>query len=523
MAQTNTRLSPRQKMINLMYIVLTAMLALNVSSDVLDGFTQVHDGLSRTNETVSERNDAVYDQIRLYAEQNPLLGQSTLESAMEVRARAKELFERIDSFKNVIIIQADGVLNTPDNLQNRDDLEAASVVMLNPSTRHGESLRNDVDIFRSYIQSIVVDSLKRSNIEHALSTAPFKRPGIIGVETWEESKFDNQPAVAAITLLTKLQNDVRYAEGEALATLIHQLSQIDAGDLRINEMNAFVVPQSRMVMRGGRYAADIVLAAVDTTARPTVYVGGKPLTNGHYEFTPSSIGSFNYSGYIEVKHVDGTTSQHPFTSQYTVFEPMATVSATMMNVLYAGINNPISISVPGVPMADVTATMTGGTLSREGDHWVARSSSVGGEAVVTVSAMFDGRSQVVNTTKFKVRKLPDPDAFIILPGANGSTERFKGGRSVSKQQLMSSKGLGAAIDDGLLDIDFRVLGFETVFIDSQGDGAVYQSDGANFSSQQKDRIRGLVPGRARFFISRIRATGPDGVERVLSPIEVRVK
>jgi len=518
MAQSNTRLSPRQKMINLMYIVLTAMLALNVSSDVLDGFTQVHDSLSRTNVTVSERNDALYGQLKAYAEQNPQLGQSAFETAMDVRKRSQRIFEIVDSFKTAIIMKADGVPNTPDNLQNRDDLEAASVVMLNPTTRHGAALRSEIDKFRSFIQEIVVDSVKKENIKQALSTAPFKRPGIVAAQTWEESKFDNQPAVAAVTLLTKLQNDIRYAEGEAMSTLVARVSDVDKGDMRINEISAFVVPQSRMVMRGGRYSADILLAAVDTTARPTVYVNGNVIPGGRYEFNPSSTGSFNYSGYIEVPHIDGTVSRHPFSTQYTVFEPAATVSATMMNVLYAGINNPISISVPGVPMSDVSASMTNGTLSREGDHWVARVSAIGAESVVSVTAMVDGRSQVVGTTSFKIRKLPDPDAFIVL-----GSERFKGGNALSKSQLMGAQKVGAAIDDGLLDIEFRVLGFETVFIDSQGDASVLISDGGNFSSQQKNRFRSLVPGRARFFITRIRAVGPDGVDRLLSPIEIRVK
>ena len=107
------------------------------------------------------------------------------------------------------------------------------------------------------------DTLKRSTIEKALSTDPVLRKGTLGKQSWAESKFDNQPVVAAVTLLTKLQNDVKYAEGEALSTL---LANVDAGDVRVNELNAFVIPQSRFVMRGGKYSANIVLAAVDTTA-----------------------------------------------------------------------------------------------------------------------------------------------------------------------------------------------------------------------------------------------------------------
>ena len=107
-------------------------------------------------------------------------------------------------------------------------------------------------------------------------------------------------------------------------------------------------------------------------------------------------------------------------------EPTATVSATMMNVLYAGINNPVSISVPGVPMNGVSATMTNGSLTRQGDSWIARPAKVGENATVTVTANIDGRPQTVATSTFRVRKLPDPTAFLSFTAPNGTKDRYKG-------------------------------------------------------------------------------------------------
>lgn len=513
------RLSPRQRMINLMYIVLTAMLALNVSSDVLDGFVQVHSGLSRTNETFGNRNAAVYEQLRSFAAQNPEKGQQWLDKATVVRRQTAALYSLIDSLKLAVVKQADGPDGNVDDIRRRDDLESAAVVLLNPATKRGEQLRLTVDKFRNAITALIADSVKRKSIEASLSTSPFRRPGIATPQPWEEAKFENQPVVAAVTLLTKLQNDVRYAEGEALATL---LSNVDAGDIRVNELNAFVIPQSRMVMRGGKYSANIVLAAVDTTARPSVFVNGQRLGNdrGLYEFVTSRTGTFDYSGYLEVPQADGTLKRMPFKESYTVMEPTATVSATMMNVLYAGINNPISISVPGVPMSAVQATMTNGTLTRNGDTWIAKPSAVGKEAVISVTANIDGRSQTVNTTAFRVRKLPDPVAFINYRG-QGGTERYKGGKPFAKTLLVEAPGLSAAIDDDMLNIDFKVLGFETVFFDQMGNAMPEVSAGPNFSQRQKDSFRRLSRGK-RFYISRIRAIGPDGVERTLSPVEVIV-
>ncbi|MDE5750147.1 MAG: gliding motility protein GldM [Duncaniella sp.] len=518
MAESVVRLSPRQKMINLMYIVLTAMLALNVSSDVLDGFVQVQDGLARTNDGVGRRNNAIYSQLEAITEQNPGKGAPWLAKATDVRTRARDLYEYVDSLKLAIVRQADGKDADVDNIGRRDDLEAAAVVMLSPSKANGPRLRGRLDDYRTFVTSLVPDSVKRASIEEALSTAPFRRPGTVTPQPWEEAKFENQPVVAAVTLLTKLQNDIRYAEGEALSTL---LSNVDAGDVRVNELNAFVIPQSKMVMRGGRYQADIVLAAVDTTARPDIYVGGKLIPGGRYEFPTASTGTFDYSGYIEVTHGDGTSTRHPFSSSYTVMEPTATVSATMMNVLYAGIDNPIGISVPGVPMNAVSATMTNGTLTRKGDTFVARPSKVGENATVTVTADIDGRPQTVSTTTFRVRKLPDPTAFITFTAAGGAKDRYKGGKPISKTLLTAAPGIEAAIDDDMLNIDFQVLGFETVFFDQMGNAIPEVSQGAQFSQRQRDQFRRLSRGK-RFYISRIRAKGPDGIERTLSPMEVIV-
>jgi gliding motility-associated protein GldM len=499
-----------------MYIVLTAMLALNVSSDVLNGFTQVEEGLSRSNSNVEQRNASIYNQLKAFTEQNPEKGEAWLEKATEVRHTTAKLYKYVDSLKMLILREADGDDANLRDIKNRDNLEAASVVMLQPGNSRGKQLRKAIDTYRDYIISYMPDSVKRANIKEALSTTSVIKKGTVVAQTWEEAKFDTQPVVAAITLMTKLQNDILYAEGEALTTL---LNQVDAGDVRVNELNAFVIPQSRLVMRGGKYSANIVLAAVDTTQRPVVYVNGKALPGSNYEFTTNTTGTFDYKGYLEVLGGDGTVQRHDFSSSYTVIEPMATVSATMMNVLYAGIDNPISISVPGIPMNAISASMTNGALTRSGDHWVARPSAVGKEAVITVTANMDGRSSTVATTAFRVRKLPDPTAYIAYNDGKGNIDHYKGGKPFPKTLLVQAPGLEAAIDDGLLDTKFRVISFETVVFDSMGNAMPEVSDGSNFSTRQKQSFQRLSRGK-RFYISRIKAVGPDGITRDLSPMEV---
>ncbi len=172
MGSNNTRgLSPRQKMINLMYIVLTAMLALNVSSDVLEGFKQVEHGLSRSNDNVSERNDALYRQLAAFNEQNPDKGGVWYDKATEVRRNTAALYSHIDSLKRMIAVEADGKDADVANILNQDNLEVASTIMLNPAYKRGKELRERVDSYRNYVAGIMTDSVKRANIRTALSTA----------------------------------------------------------------------------------------------------------------------------------------------------------------------------------------------------------------------------------------------------------------------------------------------------------------------------------------------------------------
>ena len=303
--------------------------------------------------------------------------------------------------------------------------------------------------------------------------------------------------------------------------MLHTLvSNIDVKDIRVNKLSAFVIPNAQTIVRGDKFSAQIVMAAVDTTQQPQIYIGGRQvsLPRNTYEMTATRTGDFTLSGYITMQNGNGETIRRDFEQKYTVVDPSATVSADLMNVLYAGYSNPISISVPGVPLNKVTATMTGGTLQPVGPgKYIARPSSVGQDVTITVSSLQTGHAQQMGQYTFHVRKLPDPTAYIAM-----GNDRFRGG-GLSKSALMDAKGIRAAIDDGLLDIEFRVTGFEAVFFDNMGNAVPMVSDGASFSARQRDAFRKLSRNK-RFYISRISAIGPDGIARKLpASMEIIVK
>ncbi len=505
-------------MINLMYVVLMAMLALNVSSDVLEGFSLVDEGLNRTKANSTTQNEAIYQELEEAMKQNPEKTRQWYEKAQQVHKMSDSLYSFAEALKWEIVREADGDDADLNNIKGRDNLEAPTHVMCASGVGKGGKLKKAIENYREGITSMINDENQKKIIKANLSTDVPKKAKLQG-KNWQEYMFENTPVAAAVTLLTKLQTDVRHAEGE----MLHQLvANIDVKDVRVNQINAYVIPNAQTVVRGGRFSAQIIMAAVDTTQRPEIYVGNTLLKseNGRYETVCGSTGEFTLKGYLIMRNGNGETIRREFSQPYTVVEPSATVSATMMNMLYAGYQNPISVSVPGVPTNKINLSMTNGTLTKkDGGNYVAVPSKVGEDVTFTVTAQNEGRSQEMGKFTFHVRKLPDPTGYLQYTDAKGNSSRFKGGR-ISKQAIVAAGGIGAAIDDGLLDISFRVLGFETLFVDNMGNVVPEVSSSASFTPNQLNRIRSLTRGKL-FNISRIRVVGPDGIERTLtSPVEV---
>ncbi|MBR5455410.1 MAG: gliding motility protein GldM [Bacteroidaceae bacterium] len=510
------RVSPRQKMINLMYVLLMAMLALNVSSDVLNGFTLVDESLSKSSANAGKQNETLYKTFGEHMIQNPEKVREWYNRASEVKNLSDSICSLAERLKERIAQKADGEEGNPHNLKNREDLEAATYVMLAPRTGEGHTLYEAITGYREKMLSMVEDQAHKDLIESSLTT-DIPRRDISLLKNWEEYHFENMPAIAAITLLTKIQNDVRYVEGEMLHILA---KNIDMGDVRVNQIRALVIPTSKNVVRGGDFTAQIILAAVDSTQKPQIFIDDKLLEteNGEYAARCDRSGDYTLDGYMLVNNGSGEQTRYDFLQEYTVVEPSATVSASLMNVLYAGFQNPISISAPGVASNRISASISkgSGTIKSDGKGgYIVIPTKIGEEIKIGVTARNEeGRSQSMGEYSFRVRQLPDPMPLIEYKDKDGNTQRYRGGKPFSKQSLMSTNGIVAAIDDGLLNIGFKVLSFETVFYDNMGNAVPLISQGADFSPRQKEMFRNLGRGK-RFYISHVRAIGPDNVERLL--------
>ena len=520
MAIKKRKISPRQKMINLMYVVLMAMLALNISTEVLNGFSVVEESLNRTTGNSSKENDAIFGELDQMMRKNPQKVKQWFMMASTVREMSDSLYNYAQALKVAIVREADGEKGDPLNIEGKDNIEAASYIMLNPANGQGHKLYEAINSYRARILQFVTDPRQKKIIASNLSTeVPHHSMG----KNWEEYMFENMPVAAAVTLLSKLQSDVRYAEGEVLHTLV---ANVGLKDIRVNKLQAFVVPSQTRLYPGETMTAQMFMGAVDSTQQPQVFVNGQLIKGNQITVKAGAPGKHTLNGYILIKDLTGNVLRRNFSQDYWVtggpqpkeyispqgmqkvppFDGMATIAADLMNVLYAGFDNPITISIPNTSQHDVQATMSGGSLvARGGGHFIARPSAVGQPVTISVSA----KGRKIGEYQFRVRKLPDPSPYIAM-----GADRFKSG-ALSKAALMSAPGIQAAIDDGLLDIPFSVTSFRVVFFDNMGNAVPLASNGASFSPQQKEQFRQLSRNK-RFYITNVVVHGPDGTTRTLN-------
>ncbi|MDH6353819.1 gliding motility-associated protein GldM [Dysgonomonas sp. PH5-45] len=506
-----------------MYLVFIAMLALNVSSEVLEGFELVEEGLQQTIVSTESQNKLTMDKLNDSYEQNKVKAEVWYKHANAFTQKSDSLYNMIQNMKEQIVKYADGEEGNVRNINNKEGVDAAFNVMLGKDQK-AKTLKTLIDQYRIEAGKLVSDSKLKAAIDNRLKTEPSDKAKENN-KNWEQALFDQMPTAAAVTLLTKIQSDVRAVQGEVLADL---LNSIGGGDFRVNSLRAEVIPRSMIVMQGGSYEGEIILAAVDTTKQPRIYIGDTMLPadrKGAFQIGAGAAGANKkFTGRIEWDRIDKDPLRIPFEATYSVVEPMATVASVMMNVLYAGIPNELSISVPGVTNDKISAAVTSGngSLSKTAKGWVAQPSQVGKDFIVSVTAEMNGRRMEVAKQVFKVRALPKASPFIQYTDASGNPKKYDalGREKISKAAIVSAGGIKAAIDDGLIYREFTVLSFTVRVFGATGEGSMMASNSGRFSESQLDAIRRLSRGMT-FLITDIKAKGPDGITQDLPPMEIK--
>ena len=548
-------LSPRQKMIGMMYLVLTAMLALNVSKEVLDAFQKINGGIVRTTQNFNSKNDEVYSAFVSAAETNEAKAGPWRDKAFSVKSKADKIVDDIQRLKFDMVMLADKQVTFEgeeplegvayDDLTavqkkklmidviSKKDRERPGELMINKG--NGDILQKALEDYRDFLKDLVDEPAIQSSLSTTFIFEDKKEKYGTGMLSWVQQNFQDMPLIAAVTILSKIQTDVRNAESDVIKYL---QQEIDAGSLKFTSADAIQIATSNYVFLGDSFKADVFLAAKDTTQNPLIYVGdyeigedGKYKMIGSYDSIPvvsgkgkyavkaSSEGYKKWGGLISMK-TDAGTKLYPFDGEYQVARASLVVSPTKMNVFYilashplkdGALGNPIDVSVPGVPKDKLSVSCDNGVVKKvKGGGWEVYPKTTG-KAKISVSAQIDGKRRNMGSLEYRVMRTPKPEPKFL-----GSKNK-----KVKKSQLLSSNAkLYAELSNFVFDIKYRITGF-SVDVTQRGELVTKFAKGNKVTPEMKTLFESLQVGSVLYFTN-ITCKGPDGAPKSLPAVKLTV-
>ena len=540
-------LSPRQKMINMMYLVLTALLALNVSKEVLNSFFEVNKGIERTTTNFNSKNASTYAAFENAASNNPEKYKEVRDKAFLIKDKADATSLFIQEMKYRLVSKVDGnkvyfgseseiydaegklkedlavvdkkfsELDPPQQympiayLKNKSNRYASQDLFYPNKLKPGDKktateLKEKIEEYRDFLIALVGDNeglIDNINIVFDVSDRVGKKK-----ENWESYNFVDMPSVSALTILSKIQSDLRNVEADVIDYLKRD---IDSKSLKFTSAEGIQIPQSNFVLKGDSFRSSIFISAKQDGQNPEIFVGdydsigdGIYKMIGEYETVKvvngkgifskreTSEGMKKYGGLITMKTENGT-KMYPFSGEYLVAAKAAVVAPTNMNVLYLGIENPITVSVPGYPASKIIASTSNGILTpvnkTKGMYNVNPDKLANTNTpIISLFINEDGKKKLIGRAEFKVKKVPLPVAKI----------KGKKGGPISKNDLLAGQMIVAEMEDFPFDRDalsFGIVSYETVAYYEGDRSNVPKNKGARFSDAVKGAIQSTKAGK----------------------------
>lgn len=529
----------RQKMIGMMYLVLTALLALNISKDILDAFVIVNQSLAASSETTERKMNSLYSDFELARNIDPEKVQAYWDKSQQARSKARHIIEFIDSVKTDLISKTEKIdFEVADTLsigliKKKDDYDTPTNILIGEREDGEGGMANILKVKLADYQLSMRDLLNPQEQKYFNERIDLSDRKLADkTSNWETNNFYHTPLVASLVILSKLQMDVADVEYDVVNSLYRSFNK---KDFFFDTIAATVLPQSNYVLLGEDYTSDIIVAAYSTTRSPKIRVGKLneeaselisqddtvETANGKGLFRRKATreGIFNYEGMVDLVDSEGKTQSYPFRSEYIVAKPSLVVSPTKMNVLYRGIENPVDISVPGVPSENLIATISGGhqLIKKANGKYVAKmNKSQGNSAQVKVSArMADGSTRSMGNMDFRVLRLPKPQAYL------GS---ITGSDKITTGMCKALRGISARYDESFVfDLPCRITRYEVTVINKRGD--VYSpvtNHGGRFTEDTSSLLSKVKRGD-RIYYENIKAVGEDGQIHDLGAIVVKIR
>lgn len=506
------KLTPRQKMINMMYLVLTALLALNISKDMLKAFAKVNNSLISNLTNIIDQSDVLYSDFQESAENSPLKVGAQFEISQLVRKEASEFRAYVQGLNDLLISETGGYKEDGVELKGADNKSKVSNLMLMKPDLKGEEFRLKINDYKNYLLSLEVvenDEELKNIILSSFNTDEMMKDDLL--VPWEVGTFNNVPLIAVLTFLSQYQVDASTIEAKIVENLY---ASVTADDMKFSTVEAQVISPKNYIMEGDSFKASISIAAFDSTQTPTIVVTdvfiGDTLPDysqadtipvalngkGNYSIPAAGIGTQKRAAKIFLTTESGI-KEYEEIFEYQVAKPMAVVSPTKMNVFYRGVPNPIEVSVPGFSPEDLQVSGTNVSLKRikPGQYEASVGKKAKGTAKITVKA--NGRT-IGKPIEFRLKRIPSPTASI-----NGKKEG-----TMSKGKLSKAQGILASLPQFPFDLKYKVESFDVRLKDGEYTKTI-KVKGNKFTSEVKEKIIKLKPGSDISFTN-IKAKGPDG-------------
>ena len=547
--------TPRQKMIGMMYLVLTALLALNVSKEILKGFVMVDESLEKSKVILDENNIRIRQAFEAYVKDGNYEAKPYLLKAIDAQNSISTVNTYIDSMKLLIVQKTEG-MNKKDTSQLRfmdklDDYDTPTHILIGSDTYKpktnkysAKDLRLQLSNLHSHLLSMLDNMQKKSDtkLDQAdINALKQKLNNIKPIDrniedhgmklNWELENFYNMPMAAVITNLNKIQADMKNTESEFLHVFSAASSKFV---FKADKLHADVVAPTAYVLSGQPFKANIVLGASSselTPERMEVLIGGvydttsKKLINpgsaiaikdgmGTYEAQTNAIGQKELKGVIKYKNSRGVDEYYPFDYSYTVAPPFTAVAADNMNIFYAGIENPVSVSAAGFSPSDLRVTITGcGAETKPtaaGKYLLTAKTS--GTCSVAVSAKVNGVYQQQGPVKiFRVKDIPSP---VLKMGGKLATANLE----FSRNEIRMIGGLGAESVGFMFPVNYVVKSFD---LSVQGGGDI-TCQGNNLSPAAKTALGNMRPGQIAY-IDNIKVLTPKQTTITILSVKFKIK
>ncbi len=455
-------LSPRQKMINLMYLIFIAMLALNMSKEVLSAFGLMNEKLEKSNVAAEARNQSFVASLETKAADAP-------EKYKPLKAKADQIDDLAHKFDAYLEDLKGKMTATVDNATDYEIMDKGDYLdnnffkgdKLKPA---GQEFMDQINGFRDGVVKILstekgMDEVIKE-VKEKFNTEPVKVTGEIKPKDWLDYHYKGFPLVASLTKMTQLQSDIKTTESEILSTMLEgELSK----QVSMTNYTTLMETSKSAYFNGEQFDGQIVLGRKDASTKPKrveLTLDGRPLKENQYSIEDGKvklkIGTGGVGEHkIEGKLIFGEGGEEievPVSSSFaTVAKPnAATISADKMNVVYRGVKNPMTISFAGIPDNKVNASAQG--LSRSGgSRYVMDATRIQGrEVTINVTGTLPDGGKVSDNAKFRIKDLPKPTGTVR--GEDGAIKMQRNSLKIST--------IGAKFDDFDFELPLRVTGFK---------------------------------------------------------------